>query len=99
MNAAAAAAASPSPPCAMHAPNCFRWPKKWGRNGIRDEERSRGKKERESERSPLLLLIIRLQCSGDATMNDAAAIGISTGGKVLTYLLINKYICRGGSTK
>ena len=34
----------------MHTPNCFRWPKKWGRNGIRDEERSRGKKERERVR-------------------------------------------------
>ena len=42
-----------------------------GRNGIRDEERSGGKRERERLHLPL----IRLQCSGDVTSCPVAVAG------------------------
>ena len=86
MNATATTAAAASPsllPCTLLIVFGGR------RNGGGTEYAMRsdqGERKRESERSPLLPLIIGLQCSGDATMNDAAAIGISTGGKVLTKL-------------
>ena len=84
----------------MHAPNCFRWPKKWGQNGICDEEQSRGKRKSQTVRefhfclsSDYKVQVMPPWCSCNRHIDMS-----SRCQKVLTSLLINKYICRGGST-
>ena len=67
----------------MHAaaPNCFRWPrKKRGRSGIRDEERSGGKKERENEGSICL--------SSDYNVQVMSPAAVAVVGRY-----VKKYIC------